>query len=126
MVMVTHVLCHVITVTRSAVNHLTVLSGHQTCRDDISIILLLFCGTVCRLVYITLLITSLLHLHALNCLVSHLSTSPSLKKLKSIYYTVLFLSLYPNIGYLRADICGIDLQASLFHLIAYSFSYHSP
>jgi len=59
--------------------------------------LLLFCGSVSHLVYVTLRITSLFHLS----LVSDLSTSLAL----NFSFTVLFLlSLYSPLSYLRTDI----------------------
>jgi len=64
------------------------------------------CGTIYRLIYVTLLIKSLRHL--LNSFVSGLSTSLS----------SLFCILLAN---LRTDISEID-QASLFHLILISLS----
>jgi len=50
---------------------------------DLSIFLVLLCGTVFHLNYVTLLVTSLLHLYILNSLDSDLSASRFLKKLKT-------------------------------------------
>jgi len=80
-------------------------------QTDLSIILFLFCVTVSRLIYVTLLITSLLHLSVI-C--------------QTICRTVLFLlSLYsPRLsqdGYLR---CWLLTKLCCF--ISYLFCYHSP
>jgi len=79
-----------------------------------------FVELVCRLVYATLLITSLLHLHLtrLSLIFQYLFF---LKSWKPIYFTVFSSIVCIHLGYLRTDISGID-QASLFHLMLISLS----
>jgi len=85
-------------------------------QKDLSIILLLFYGTIFHLVYVSLFITSLLLFQTRLCLIFQ----PVFSLTSSKLFLPPLVCIY--LGYLRTDIAGID-QASSFHLTHISLSF---